>query len=405
MMDLIPAMAKRIELRPIDGLLPYVRNPRLHSDAQVAQLAASMAEFGWTNPVLVDGKGGVIAGHGRLLAARKLGLDQVPVIELAHLTETQKRAYIIADNQLSLNASWDEDLLRVELDALREADFDLDLTGFSDEDLDALLAGEETTNDGQTDDDAVPETPEEPVAKPGDIWLLGEHRLLCGDATDAASYPLVLGGGRADMVFTDPPYNVDYKGAAGSIKNDSLGAGFRDFLLAAVTPMLEHCRGCIYIAMSSSELHTLREAFDAAGGHWSTFVVWAKDRFTLGRADYQRQYEAILYGWKEGSKHHWCGDRNQGDLWQIKKPLRNDLHPTMKPVELVERAIRNSSRPGDVVLDPFAGSGTTLIAAEKSGRRACLMELDPKFADVIVRRWEEYTGGKAVLEHDEGKPV
>ena len=202
------------------------------------------------------------------------------------------------------------------------------------------------------------------------------------------------------MIFTDPPYNVAYTGAAGSIQNDDLGDGFHDFLLAALTPMLASCRGGVYIAMSSSELDALQGAFREAGGHWSTFIIWAKDRFTLGRSDYQRQYEPILYGWREGTSRHWCGARDQGDVWQIKKPLKNDLHPTMKPVELVERAIRNSSKPGDIVLDTFGGSGTTLIAAEKAGRVARLVELDPKFVDVIVRRWQEFSGKKAVRESD-----
>lgn len=390
----------QVERRPIGELLPYARNARTHSDAQVAQIAASMSEFGWTNPVLVDGNNGIIAGHGRIMAARKLGLSEVPVIELAHLSETQKRAYILADNKLALNAGWDEELLRVELDALREADFYLSLTGFELGDLDALLAGEESTVEGNTDEDAAPEVQEATVSQPGDIWIMGGHRLLCGDATETSNYALLMQNGIARMIVTDPPYNVAYEGAAGSIQNDDLGSGFYDFLLAAFRGMLPCCDGGVYIAMSSSELDTLQKAFRDAGGHWSTFIIWSKDRFTLGRADYQRQYEPILYGWREGASRHWCGDRDQGDVWQIKRPTKNDLHPTMKPVEVMERAIRNSSRPGDVVLDPFGGSGTTLIAAEKSGRHARIIELEPKFADVIVRRWQDFSGGKALREAD-----
>ncbi len=238
--------------------------------------------------------------------------------------------------------------------------------------------------------------------------MLGPHRLLCGDATVAESYEALLQGEPVDMVFTDPPYNVNYansakdklRGKDRAILNDNLGDGFYDFLLAALTPAVAHCSGGIYVAMSSSELDVLQAAFRAAGGKWSTFIIWAKNTFTLGRADYQRQYEPILYGWPEGATRHWCGDRDQGDVWAIKKPQKNDLHPTMKPVELVERAIRNSSRPGNVVLDPFGGSGTTLIAAEKSGRVARLIELDPKYVDVIVRRWEEFTGKQATREAD-----
>jgi len=401
----------KVELRPINVLLPYCRNPRLHDEAQVSQIAASMVEFGWTSPILVDGQNGLIAGHGRLLAARKLGLKQVPVIELAHLSETQKRAYVITDNQLTLNSTWDEDLLRVELAALQEADFDLALTGFDADEILEIMAGEETITEGNADENAAPEASETPVSQSGDVWIMGRHRLLCGDSTDAANYTLLLAGEKAAMTFTDPPYGVNYansakdkmRGTNRPILNDNLGEDFEPFLKAALTPMIAHCQGAIYIAMSSSELDTLQSAFRAAGGKWSTFIIWAKNTFTLGRSDYQRQYEPILYGWPEGTTRHWCGDRDQGDVWNIKKPQKNDLHPTMKPVELVERAIRNSSRPGDVVLDPFGGSGTTLIAAEKAGRQARLIELDPKYVDVIVRRWQSYAGAQAVREADRVK--
>jgi len=398
----------QLQYRPVDALIPYCRNARTHSDAQVAQIAASIVEFGWTNPVLVDGDNGVVAGHGRLLAARKLGLANVPVIELAHLSPTQKRAYILADNRIAENAGWNEELLRIELAELQDADFDLALTGFDADELLEIMAGEESTTEGNTDEDTAPEVPETPVSKPGDVWIMGNHRLLCGDSTDVASYDRLLGNERVAMIWQDPPYNVDYantakdklRGTHRPILNDNLGDGFLDFLLAAFKPALARCDGTIYVAMSSSELDTLQSAFRAAGGKWSTFIIWAKNTFTLGRSDYQRQYEPILYGWPEGATRHWCGDRDQGDVWQIKKPHKNDLHPTMKPVELVERAIRNSSRPGDIVLDPFGGSGTTLIAAEKSGRQARLIELDPKYVDVIVRRWQDWTGKQATREAD-----
>ncbi|WP_297831577.1 site-specific DNA-methyltransferase [Thermomonas sp.] len=401
--------AERIEHWPIDKLLPYVRNARQHSDEQIAQIAASIAEFGFVNPILTGADGVLVAGHGRLAAARKLGLATVPVVVLDHLTPTQRRALVLADNRLAELATWDDALLRIELEALQDDGFDLDLTGFDADALAELLAGEEPEHEGQTEDDAVPEIPEEPVSKPGDVWRLGPHRLVCGDATAAEAYAqLFPDGERADMVFTDPPYNVNYANSAKDklrgkhrpILNDALGAGFHDFLYDALSLLVAHTRGAIYVAMSSSELDTLQAAFRSAGGHWSTFIIWAKNTFTLGRADYQRQYEPILYGWPEGAERHWCGDRDQGDVWQIKKPQKNDLHPTMKPVELVERAIRNSSRPGDVVLDPFGGSGTTLIAAEKSGRVARLIELDPKYADVIVRRWQDWTGKQTTRESD-----
>ena len=402
-------LAERIEHWPTERLLPYARNARLHSPEQVAQIAASIAEFGFTNPILAGSDGVIVAGHGRLAAAGKLGLPTVPVVVLDHLTPTQRRALVIADNRLAERATWDEALLRVELEALQDEGFDLEVTGFDADDLAALLAGEEPDHAGQTEDDAVPEVPEEPISRPGDLWRLGPHRLLCGDATTAEAYAALLSDGeRADMVFTDPPYNVNYansakdklRGKDRAILNDNLGEGFAEFLRAALALLVARCRGAIYIAMSSSELDALQSAFRAAGGHWSTFVIWAKHTFTLGRADYQRQYEPILYGWPEGAERYWCGDRDQSDVWQVKKPQRNDLHPTMKPVELVERAIRNSSRPGQVVLDPFAGSGTTLIAVEKTGRVARLMELDPKYVDVIVRRWQDWTGQEATRAAD-----
>jgi DNA modification methylase len=393
---------------PVDRLIPFARNARTHSDEQVAQIAASIAEFGWTNPILAGADGIVIAGHARLLAARKLGLAEVPVIVLDHLTKSQRRALVIADNRLALNAGWDEEMLRVELDALREDDFNLDVLGFADDEIDALLAEPEEPVTGNTDDDAVPETPETAVTVPGDVWLLGDHRLLCGDATQREAVENVLAGGLADMVFTDPPYNVNYgatmkdklRGKRRAIKNDNLGDGFEQFLRDACTNMLTVTKGAVYICMSSSELHTLHQAFREAGGHWSTFVVWVKNTFTMGRSDYQRQYEPILYGWKEGTDHYWCGARDQGDVWFVKKPVVNDLHPTMKPVELVERAVRNSSKSRDTVLDPFAGSGSTMIACEKTGRQARLIELEPKYCDVIIRRFEEFSGHRAVLESE-----
>ena len=401
-------LADKIEQWPTAKLVPYARNARTHSEAQVAQIAASIAEFGFTNPILAGSDGVIVAGHGRLAAAQKLGLEVVPVVVLDHLSPTQRRALVIADNRIAENAGWDDAMLRVELAALADDDFNVALTGFDADALAELMAGEEPDADGQTDDDAVPEVPETPISRSGDVWLLGGHRLLCGDATVAASYERLLAGEQADMVFTDPPYNVNYansakdkmRGKDRAILNDNLGDGFYDFLLAALMPTVAHCRGGIYVAMSSSELDVLQAAFRAAGGKWSTFIIWAKNTFTLGRADYQRQYEPILYGWPEGAQRHWCGDRDQGDVWNIKKPQKNDLHPTMKPVELVERAIRNSSRPGNVVLDPFGGSGTTLIAAEKSGRQARLIELDPKYVDVIVRRWQDWTGQQATRESD-----
>ncbi len=641
----------QIEYRAIDALIPHARNAKQHTDAQVAQIAASIREFGWGAPILVDGQNNVVAGHGRLLAARKLGLTQVPVVPMNHLTDIQRRALILADNKIGENAAWDTELLTLELEELKDAGFDLNLTGFSSEEWEALMSGDDETKEGLSDDDAVPDVEENPISQPGDLWLLGEHKLLCGDATKSDDYQILLGEELVDMAFTDPPYNVNYANSAKDklrgkhrpIMNDNLGDEFDIFLTAACQNILKVTKGAVYIAMSSSELDTLQAAFRAAGGKWSTFIIWAKNTFTLGRADYQRQYEPILYGWRDGTDHYWCGARDQGDVWQIKKPQKNDLHPclcpgtevftesgwqvieslvegdcvltadgmfcsvefvsshfiqksvfrlavsgvehavdatdnhpflvlrdgelawieasqivvgdeicspqkvmsengtatdyewnttssgkeilepsqtdiasiistttsktmtfqtcnlsptlstsgftpvvtsamafggssaalakhinrllqntgisvqkdglmdgaadhatskksysfvlrsvscikkinyaglvwnvsvkdsptfetrigmshnTMKPVELVERAIRNSSKTQDIVLDPFGGSGTTLMACEKSGRRARLIELDPKYVDVIVRRWQQFTGQEARLQED-----
>jgi DNA modification methylase len=397
----------KIQVWPIGDLIPYEHNSRTHSPEQIAQVVKSIQEFGWTCPILAGADRGIIAGHARLEAARELKMTEVPVIVLPHLNEAQRRALVIADNRIAANAGWDEALLREEIQSLQVEDYDLEVLGFSDDELDALLADPVEETAGKTDEDAVPEAEEHVVSTLGDVWLLGQHRLLCGDSTQTAAVETVMAGGLADMVFCDPPYNVNYgatmkdklRGKSDrKIANDNLGSEFEKFLHDACVNMLAVAKGAVYICMSSSELHTLEKAFTEAGGHWSTFVIWAKNTFTMGRADYQRQYEPILYGWKEGTDHFWCGARDQGDIWFIKKPHVNDLHPTMKPVELVERAVRNSSKTRDTVLDPFGGSGTTLIACEKTARQARLIELDPKYCDVIVRRWQEFTGETATLE-------
>ena len=395
----------QIDIRLISHLRPYAGNARTHSEEQIAQVVKSIREFGWTNPILVGPDSVIVAGHARLEAARALGMTEVPVIVLPHLSEVQRRALVIADNQIAANAGWDEEVLRGELQVLEAEDFDMSLLGFSQDELAAIEDGDEAEA-GKTDDDAVPEPQVELVSNPGDVWILERHRLLCGDSTQLEAVEKVLAGGLADMVFTDPPYNVNYgatmkdklRGNTRKIANDNLGEGFEKFLYDACVNMLAVAKGAVYICMSSSELHTLEKAFREAGGHWSTFVIWAKSSFSMGRSDYQRQYEPILYGWKEGASHFWCGARDQGDIWFIKKPHLNDLHPTMKPVELVGRAILNSSKTRDTVLDPFGGSGTTLIACEKSGRQARLIEMEPMYCDVIVRRWQDLTGKTAVLE-------
>ncbi len=396
---------QQLEYWPIQRLIEYARNPR-KNDHAVDAVSAAIREFGFRVPIVAKSDGTVIDGHLRLKAAKKLGLETVPVLLGDDMTETQIKAFRLSVNKLAELAGWDEELLKLELTDLQDADFDLGLMGFSDDELDRLINGDD--GGGLTDDDAVPETPKEPVSRPGDLWILGNHRLLCGDSTMLSDVEKLMGSELADMAFTDPPYNVDYgnnakdkmRGKDRRILNDALGDGFYQFLYDACVNLLMVTKGGCYVAMSSSELHTLQKAWLDAGGKWSTFIIWSKNTFTLGRADYQRQYEPILYGWKQGADHFWCGDRDQSDIWNYNKPRVNDLHPTMKPVELVERAIKNSSKSRDIVLDLFGGSGTTLIACEKTGRQARLMELDPKFVDVIVKRWEEYTGLQAVRQED-----
>ena len=398
-----------IERVNVSALTAFSGNPRTHSDTQIDQIAASIREFGWTNPILVDAAGTIIAGHGRLAAATRLGLDQVPVIRLGHLSDAQRKALVIADNQLALNAGWDEVALSNLVRELDAEKFELDLLGFDSADLDRYLAGLDGDTAAETEEAELPEVPLVPTSRPGDLWMLGSHRLLCGDATVFTDVERLMDGQLADMAFCDAPYNVDYANASKNkalskdrrILNDALGDGFYQFLYDTCVNLLMVTKGACYMSMSSSELDTLQRAFKEAGGKWSTFIIWAKNTFTLGRADYQRQYEPILYGWKQGADHFWCGARDQGDVWFVDKPRVNDLHPTMKPVELIERAIRNSSKSRDIVLDLFGGSGTTLIAAERTGRSARLLELDPKYVDVIVERWQNLTGEVAVLEGED----
>jgi DNA modification methylase len=399
------AMAKRIELWLIDRLIPFARNPRTHSDAQIAQIAASIEAFGFNNPILVDTKAGIIAGHGRLLAARKLGLTEVPVIVLDHLSEAQKRAYIIADNKLAENAGWNDDLLRSELVALQEEDFDVSLLGFEDEDLARLLAAQDAS-EGVTDEDAVPALPETPVSRTGDRWLLGNHRLLVGDTTSHEDVVRLMAAETADLVFTDPPYNVDYEGYTEQrlkIKGDRMSdADFKRFLEAA----FRSCRAAvkpgasIYVCHSSSWQREFQNALEAAGFEVRCQIIWAKNTFAWGFGRYKFQHEPLFYAHVADQKDPWYGDKSQSTLWHENKPAANRIHPTAKPVELIERALVNSSKAGDIVADLFGGSGSTLIGCERRNRRARLMELDPKYADCIVRRFQEYTGKLAVIEGD-----
>jgi DNA modification methylase len=393
-----------LEYWPIDRLIEYARNPR-KNDAVVDRMCAAITEFGFRIPIIAKSDGTVVDGHLRLKAARRLGLKTVPVVLADELTDVQIKAFRLLANRSVAWAEWDDELLRLEMAEIEAADFDTALTGFDDSEIRKLIAGADDDTEGLDD---APEPPVEPISRPGDLWIRGEHRVLCGDATVMAHVETVLGGELADMCVTDPPYNVNYANSAKDklrgknrpIVNDTLGEKFGPFRYDACVNILMVTKGAVYLCMSSSELDTLQKAFREAGGKWSTFVIWAKNTFTLGRADYQRQYEPILYGWKDGSDHYWCGARDQGDVWFIDKPSKNDLHPTMKPVALVERAIRNSSKSRDIVLDPFGGSGRTMIAAERTGRRARLVELDPKYVDVIVQRWQNTTGQEAKLAAD-----
>jgi site-specific DNA-methyltransferase (adenine-specific) len=391
----------KITQKKVDSLIPYINNSRTHSDEQVAQIAASIKEFGWTNPILVDGANGIIAGHGRLLAARKLGYKEVPTIELKDLTETQKKAYIIADNRLALNAGWDNELLTIELNDLLADGFALELLGLDFKELDALLEPE--VIEGLTDEDAVPDVPDEPTTKLGDIYQLGNHRLMCGDSTSIDAVTKLTSGGGVDMLLTDPPYNVAYEGGTKEkliIKNDNMANDqFRQFLRDAfVTADLVMKAGAVfYIWHADSEGLNFRGACVDAGWTVRQCLIWKKSSLVMGRQDYHWKHEPCLYGWKDGAGHLWAADRKQTTILEFDKPSRNGEHPTMKPVALFEYQMLNNTKGGDIVLDLFGGSGTTMLAAEKHGRYARLMELDPKYCDVIVKRWQDFTGKKAVL--------
>jgi DNA modification methylase len=405
--------AINIEYIEIGNLKPDPANPQRISEQELEALTRSIREFGLVDPIIARHEDKmVIGGHQRLLAARKLGYTTVPVV-FVDLSQEQARLLNIALNKIS--GSFDQELLARLLSELNEIpELDLTLSGFEEDELKELLksldAREKRERVENFDlDEAVKAARSAPVAKQGDIWLLGDHRLVCGDSADGEAVQRLMGQSRAAMAFTDPPYNVDYGNHGGApqrgrrtVANDNLGSEFEPFLEKACRNILDFTDGAVYICMSSSELHTLQKAFVSAGGHWSTFIIWAKSTFTMGRSDYQRQYEPILYGWREGAKHHWCGDRDQGDVWHVEKPTSNPLHPTMKPLAIMERAIQNSSKPGDRVLDLFLGSGSTLIACEKAGRTCSGMELKPLYVDITRMRWEAFTGEKARL-CEEGK--
>lgn len=394
--------SETIEQVKIDKLIPYAKNSRTHSDAQVAQIAASIKEFGFVNPVLIDEAGGIIAGHGRVMAARKLGIDEVPCIRLAHLNENQKRAYVIADNKLALNAGWDEEMLKLEIKDLELAEFDISLLGFDAEELENILDEPETT-EGLTEDDKVPEISEQPITALGDIWVMGKHRLMCGDSTSIDAFDALMAKQQADMIFTDPPYGMSYDGGRGKkqfgmIKNDDAqGADLIALIRDALATAKASCKegASAYVCFPWRTYAEFEEAMQSCGMDVNSCIVWDKKSIGLGHQDYRPQHEFIFYS--KGGQFY--GDRSQSDVWYMSRGNTGAyVHPTQKPVELVEKAINNSSKKGDAVIDCFGGSGSTLIACEKTGRNARLMELDPKYCDVIVKRWQEFTGKNAIHE-------
>lgn len=380
-------------LADVSELIPYVRNARTHSEAQVAQIAASIREFGFLSPILVAEDNTILAGHGRLAAALKLGLKKVPCVKENHLTETQKRAYIIADNKLSLNAGWDNELLAVELSELEGADFNLDLLGFDEAELSGIFDADKDVSD---DDFDVEKELEEPCfSKTGDVWTLGKHRIICGDATKLETYKTLLENTKVNLVVTDPPYNVNYEGSAGKIKNDNMEDDkFYQFLFNSFVNMEQAMAddASIYVFHADTEGLNFRKAFQDAGFYLSGCCIWKKPSLVLGRSPYQWQHEPCLYGWKKKGKHKWYAGRKETSVWEFEKPKKNADHPTMKPIALLAYPIKNSSMTNSLVLDPFAGSGSTLIACEQTGRICYAIELDEKYCDVIVKRYIEQVG-------------
>ncbi|WP_427897952.1 site-specific DNA-methyltransferase [Gardnerella pickettii] len=380
-------------LADVSELIPYVRNARTHSEAQVSQIAASIREFGFLSPILVAEDNTILAGHGRLAAALKLGLKKVPCVKENHLTETQKRAYIIADNKLSLNAGWDSELLAVELSELEGADFNLDLLGFDEAELSSIF---DADKDVSEDDFDVEKELEEPCfSKTGDMWTLGKHRIICGDATKLETYKTLLENTKVNLVVTDPPYNVNYEGSAGKIKNDNMeNDKFYQFLFNSFVNMEQAMAddASIYVFHADTEGLNFRKAFQDAGFYLSGCCIWKKPSLVLGRSPYQWQHEPCLYGWKKKGKHKWYAGRKETSVWEFEKSKKNADHPTMKPIALLAYPIKNSSMTNSLVLDPFAGSGSTLIACEQTGRICYAIELDEKYCDVIVKRYIEQVG-------------
>jgi len=405
-------MKLQITYLKTNDLLPYAGNSRTHSDEQVNQIAASIKEFGFAAPICVA-EGTILAGHGRVMAARKLGLEEVPTVDLSHLTPAQRRQYVVADNKLALNAGWDEEMLAAEIALMKEEGSGLDVLGFTSEELAEIQA---ETTEGETDPDKTPEAPVQPSSVLGDVWVMGKHRVMCGSSTEVSSVEKLMGGVKADMVFTDPPYNIGFGGTMSNTTRDGVmipwvGANakhdeirndrktkqeFCDFITGVLSAIKSHCVGGYYICFSSSTLDELLTPLQQTGLGWKSIIIWNKNQSPMGGGHFRRKYEPIAYGYFENKFY---GEAySEDDVWDLDRTRKNDLHPTMKPVELVERAVKLSSKTGDVVLDLFGGSGTTAIACEQLGRSARLMELDPKYVDVIVTRWQNFTGKQATNE-------
>ena len=398
----------------VESLIPCARNSRTHSESQVDKIAASIKEFGFLNPIIVDGDGGIVAGHGRLLAAKKLGMEYLPTIEADHLTDAQRRAYVIADNRLALDAGWDDDLLRVEFDDLRADGFDLELTGFTLDEISALQIEEVK---GLTDEDSVPEVPEDPITVEGDVWLLGNHRLMCGDSTSIDAVDKLMDGQKPNTMVTDPPYGVELdqswrddalgskalgKGNAGLVENDDQ-ADWTD-VWALFTGNVA------YVWHASKFTDVVMESLRKTGLEPSQQIIWNKSVMVMGRSDYHFKHEPCWYAIRKGQGHNWKGDRKQTTIWDASPPNHimggskeeKTTHPTQKPAALYEKSYLNHTNPGEYVYEPFGGSGTSIVVCEKLGRRSLTMELDPKYCDVIVKRWQEFTGNDATLESDGG---
>ena len=385
-----------MQLVPLSKLVPYVNNARTHSPEQLTKLRSSLREFGFINPVIIDRDFNVIAGHGRIAAAKEEGITEVPCVFVDYLTEAQKKAYILADNRMALDAGWDEELLRIEIESLQGADFDVSLTGFGEDEIADLFAGDGEKDVKDDDFDLSAALEKAAFVERGDIWTVGRHRLMCGDATSAEDVAALMDGKKANLIVTDPPYSVSFKSSSGlTIQNDSLkGEEFYTFLYNSFSQMAAHLEngGAAYVFHADTEGLNFRKAFVDAGFHLAGVCIWVKNSLVLGRSDYQWQHEPVLYGFLKNGKHPWYSDRKQTTIWNYDKPKRNKNHPTSKPLDLLGYPICNSSQENAIVLDTFGGSGSTMMACEQTNRICCMMELDEKYASVILRRYVEDTG-------------